>query len=262
MKIRRNTTQLLEAPPADRHAVTDAATDDQPGRAVLMPQITIRVKQGSGKQTVSILKHNHLAAVQMPREDEIVAVLPRRLPNARVVRAQNPNIAIGLWGRIGARDRDRSRAMRNSRDPVVNPLASSADHRVTNPLNADGPVVISPHCQNRGLLAQLTDKAGQLAQLGGAVNQVATQKDRVRFALMHAVNHLPTQSIGTTAAKMNIADVREPAGVTPRRKAFFADVKSEVKPEFQPGDRHGRPPYDAPLHNGVSSRSHAPAATC
>ena len=60
-----------------------------------MAEIAIRVEDRSGKQTVSILKRDHLAAMEMPGQHQVVATLTRSFPDARVVRAQNLKITFG-----------------------------------------------------------------------------------------------------------------------------------------------------------------------
>ena len=60
-----------------------------------MAQITIRVKNRSWEQTVSILERNRLTAMQMPGQNQVVALLTRSFPDARVVCAQDLKITLG-----------------------------------------------------------------------------------------------------------------------------------------------------------------------
>jgi hypothetical protein len=62
---------------------------------MLMAQIAIRVEDCSRKQTISILKRDYLAAVEMPGQHQVVAKVTRGLPDARVVRAQDLKITFG-----------------------------------------------------------------------------------------------------------------------------------------------------------------------
>ncbi len=61
---------------------------------MLMAQVAIRVENRSGKQAVSKLKRNDLTAMEMPGQNQVIAVLTRSFPDARVVRAKNMEITI------------------------------------------------------------------------------------------------------------------------------------------------------------------------
>jgi hypothetical protein len=60
-----------------------------------MAQIAIRVENCPRKQTISILKRNHLATMQVPGQNQVIAVVTRSFPDVRVMRAQNLKIPIG-----------------------------------------------------------------------------------------------------------------------------------------------------------------------
>jgi hypothetical protein len=73
----------------------------------LVAQIAVRVENRPGEQAVAILEGNHLAAVEVAGENQVVAAPPRRLPDVRVVGAQNLNIAPGQGRRVGTGDANR-----------------------------------------------------------------------------------------------------------------------------------------------------------
>ncbi len=224
-----------------------------------MTQIAIRIENRSGKQAVSVLKRNKLTAVKMPRKDEVVATLPHRLPDARVVSAENPNIAIGLRCSLRTGDRYHSGTMRQSSDAIMYPLTSATDYGVSNSIKTDMAVVIPTHRQHRCNFAQPANQITQLAQLGLTIHKVATQKHCIHFASMHRFHHLPTQPVGTPAPKMNIADVHQPTCIVSRRKAFVTDVEGEIQPYFQHAGRQFFSPSDTPRHNCVAGQSPATA---
>ena len=224
-----------------------------------MTQIAVRVENRSGKQAVSKLKRNQLTAVKMPRKNEVVATLTRRLPDTRVVCAENPNIAIGLRCSLRTGDRYHSRTMHHSSDSIMYPLTSATHDCVADSIKTDMAVVISTHREHRCILAQSAHQITQPAQFGRTINQVATQEHCIRSALMHGFNYLPAQLVGTPAPKMNIADVHQPTRIVPRRKTFFADVKGAVPSDFQHAGRQYFSPSDAPMHNWVSRQLPAAA---
>src|SRR5262245_29560877 len=80
---------LSRTPPSDRYQIANAPTHHQPYRSAPVAQITIWIENCSGKQAVSVLKCNHLTTVKMPSQNQVVAMLTRRFPDARVVGAQN-----------------------------------------------------------------------------------------------------------------------------------------------------------------------------
>jgi hypothetical protein len=60
-----------------------------------MAQITIPVENRAGKEAVAILERHHLAAMEMPGQNQVIAMLTCCLPDARVVGAQNLKITLG-----------------------------------------------------------------------------------------------------------------------------------------------------------------------
>jgi hypothetical protein len=59
-----------------------------------MRQKAVRVKDRAGKQAVAIFKGHALATMQMPGQHQVVTLMTRSLPHARIVCAQNSNITI------------------------------------------------------------------------------------------------------------------------------------------------------------------------
>jgi hypothetical protein len=89
-------------PPADRHEVTHTATDYEPCRTTVMIQEAIRVDDCSRIKPVSIFAGDKLAAVQVAGENEVVAGVAGRLPDSRVMPAQDTNIGIDVRRGFGA----------------------------------------------------------------------------------------------------------------------------------------------------------------
>ena len=73
--------------PANRHEVTHATADHEPCRTTAMTQEAIRVEERAREQTVSILAGDQLAAMQVPRQHEVVAGDAGCLPDSRVMGA-------------------------------------------------------------------------------------------------------------------------------------------------------------------------------
>src|SRR5207249_4796128 len=84
---------LPGTPPADRHEIAYAAADHQPRRSGLMAQIAVGVENRTGEQAVAVLEGDYLTAVEVAGQDQVVAATARRLPDARVVCAEDPGIA-------------------------------------------------------------------------------------------------------------------------------------------------------------------------
>ena len=155
---------LPRTPPADRHEIADAATDNQPRRSLLMAEITIGIEDCSGIKTVSILKRHRLATMQVPRQNEVKRPLSRCFPDARIVRAQNLIIALRHRRRVGARNGNQSRTVRNSSRAVVNPLPSAAYDHVLDEIESDLSVVVAAHGKDWRQIAKRTDQIAKFAQ--------------------------------------------------------------------------------------------------
>jgi len=128
-----------------------------------MAQITIRVENRSGKQTVSILERNRLTAMQMPGQNQVIALLTRSFPDARVVRAQNLKITLGQRRRVGAGHGNHSRTMRYSSGAGMNPLSPAAHDRVADSIHTDMSVVVAAHGEDRRCLAERADQIAKFA---------------------------------------------------------------------------------------------------
>jgi hypothetical protein len=107
-----------------------------------------RAASGTRIKTISILKRDYLAAMEMTGQNQVIAEFTSCLPGTRIVCAQNPNITVRHSRRIRARDRDHSTAMPYSNRTAVNPYSAARFHRVANSVHADKPVVVSAHTQD------------------------------------------------------------------------------------------------------------------
>ncbi len=97
-------------PPADRHQIANATAHHQPCRSILMAEITIGVENRPGKQPVSIFESNHLTAMKMPGQNQVIALLTGSFPDARVVRRE-----LEHQHQVQMPRRDRTRQSRENR---------------------------------------------------------------------------------------------------------------------------------------------------
>src|SRR5687768_10477297 len=111
----------------------------------------------------------------MSGEHQVVTRLPRSLPNARIMREQNVNIAVRAGNGIRSGNGDGSRTMRQARSAIMNPLAARTDHSVTDSVKSDAAIMVATHGQHRRHRAQLAYELAQFAQLGRAIQQVAAE---------------------------------------------------------------------------------------
>ena len=92
---------------------------------MLMSQEAIRVEERTGEEAVPILAHDDLATVQVPGQDEVIAAIAARLPDPRVVSAQDFDVRSEGACRARPRDCDGPLVMGHSDGPVVDPLPAA-----------------------------------------------------------------------------------------------------------------------------------------
>ena len=114
-----------------------------------MAQIAIPVKNRAGKKAVSIFQRNHLTAMKMSSQDQVVATLSRSFPYAWVVCAKDSDIAVGQSRRVRTGDGNVTKTMRYQRCAVMNPVASTDDHCFTDSTQTDTVVMISANSKDR-----------------------------------------------------------------------------------------------------------------
>jgi hypothetical protein len=216
---------LPRTPPADRHEITYAATHHQPRRSLLVAQITIRVENRTGTQTVSILERNHLAAVKVPGQNQVIALPTRPFPDARIVRAENSNITFRQSGRIGAGNGDHSRTMPDSHGPSLNPSTPAGGDRVADLIDPDLSVVVAAHGKHRRDLAKRADQIAKRAKFSPAIDQIASQQQNVDFGPARGLDHLPAKMMRTPAPQVEIAHVHQAARIRPDGQPLLADVQ-------------------------------------
>jgi len=106
------------------------------------------VEHRSWEQPLSIFEGDHLTAVEMPREHQVVSLLARSCPDGWVMCAQNSNITFGDGNRIRTGNRNDPRTTCDAHRGLVYPFAPAADHGVTNSMQADGSVMVPAYRQN------------------------------------------------------------------------------------------------------------------
>ena len=148
---------------------------------MLMVEITVRVEKRSGIKSISILERDHLAAVEMPGQDEVEAPLSRGFPNVRIVCAQDLKIAHWQRFRLRARNGNHPRSMRYASGAFMNPLAPAARDRFADSFHTDAPVVVAADSEDRGDFAKRADQLAKRSEFRRPIHQVAAQQNNVHF---------------------------------------------------------------------------------
>jgi hypothetical protein len=198
-----------------------------------MPDVTVWVEHGSGKQTIPIFKRDQLTAMEMSGEHQVIAAFTRSFPDGRVMCAQNSIVALRHRNCIRAGNRNHPRTMRHANRRVLNPITAAAHHCFANSIHAHMAVMVSAYCHNRCVVAKGADQIAQFAQFRRFIDQIAAQEHTVRVGIAHCFDHLPTEVIGAFPPKMNVADIHQATRVIPRRKAFLSNVKGSLKADFE-----------------------------
>jgi hypothetical protein len=130
---------------------------------MLMAEIAKGVENRSGKQPISIFEGNHLTAMEMPGQNQVKATLTGGFPDARIVRTENSNIAIGYRCRVGAGHANDSRTMCYSSGIRMNPFTTAAHYRIANSMQADMAVMVAANSEDRSYHAKRADQIAKLA---------------------------------------------------------------------------------------------------
>lgn len=202
-----------------------------------MTQVAVWIEDRPGKQAVAKLEGDHLAAVEMPGQDQIIAAPPRRLPDAWVVGTQNPTIARWQRRRLRTRDGNGSLPMHNVGAAPMNPLPATTKDRIAHPVHAHSSVVVAAHRKDGRGLSKRADQLAQLSKLRRLVHQVAPKEHDIDRYRAHAFGHLPAKTFRSPRSQMNVAHIHEPARILAVRKPLLADVKSAVQSQGEPTRR-------------------------
>ena len=91
--------------------------------------------------------------MKMPGQDKVIATLSRSLPDARVVCAEDSDIAIGrsCGGRTG--DRNHPKTVLHSGGAIMNPFTSTSHNCLTDSIHTDMFVVVSTNSEDRSEFA-------------------------------------------------------------------------------------------------------------
>ena len=149
---------------------------------MVLTQHAVRIEEDARNETVSIFPGDDLTAVQVAREDQVVAVGAEASPASRVVRADDADVARGRCRGVRTRDRDGALASCEVGGGVLNPLPAGSFHRPPDALHPDPPIVVAADGQNRCAGAERSHKVAQVGQFGGRVDQVAAEEYCVRKA--------------------------------------------------------------------------------
>lgn len=193
-----------------------------------MTQIAVRVKEGSGKQTVPILKRHNLASMQVSGQYQVVTLMACRLPDAWIVSTKDSHVAITLRTRLRAGDGDCSISVFQMSHLSMDPLTVASQHGSTNFVDPDSLIVISCRCEDRCDIAELTHQIAEAIEFGRTINQVASQQHRVRLTLIYGCQRLLTKSFRSPASQMDVADIGHATRILPHRETFFTDMKCEI----------------------------------
>jgi hypothetical protein len=101
--------------------------------------------------------------MEMPGQNQVIAMLTRSFPDARVVRAQNLKIGFGQRRRVGAGHGNHSRTMRYSSGASMNPFTPAANYRVADSIHTDISVVVAADSKDWRYLAERADQIAKLA---------------------------------------------------------------------------------------------------
>jgi hypothetical protein len=93
----------------------------------------------------------------MPGQNQVIAMLARRFPDAGVVGTENLKIALGQRRRVRAGHRNHSGAMRYPSGACMNPFTSAAFHRVANSVQTDTAVVVAADSEDWRYFAERAD---------------------------------------------------------------------------------------------------------
>lgn len=154
--------------------------------------------------------------MQMPGQNQVVAALTRRFPDARIVRAENFNIALGQRGRLGAGDGNHARSVRYLSDASMNPTPAAALDRAANSIDANALVMVAPHGEDWRQFAERGDQIAQLAQFRRPIREIAAQAQQIDGNRARRCEDLLAEHVGAGSPQMDIADIHQPAGVALR----------------------------------------------
>src|SRR5687768_12058890 len=118
-----------------------------------MTEEAIRVEKRAREQAIAVLPADKLAAVQMPGQHEVIAGVAGRLPDARVVGAEDADMSLRVRCGFGSGDHDHPPIVRHAGDTVVYPLPPAAPHSVRHAIETDLVVVVATNREHgRGWL--------------------------------------------------------------------------------------------------------------
>lgn len=140
-----------------------------------------------------MLPGDDLAAMQMSGEHEVIAGVTGRVPDSRVVRAQDADIAINRRRGFRTGQRDHPPPMRHPSDAVMDPTPAAAFHGRANVVHADQPVMVAANGEHGRNVAKRANQLAQPAQLGTTVYEVASEQHRIRVGASRGIQHLTSE---------------------------------------------------------------------
>ena len=198
-----------------------------------MTQEAVRVEKSTREKTVSILAHDDLAAVQVSGQDQVIAAIAARLPDFRVMGAQDLDICSKGACSVRSGDCDNALTMRHSDGPVVDPFPSALLDGAAYAAKPDALVMVAADREDRRKLAKPPDKLAQLTEGGGTVYEVSAEQHDIRPGAGGGVDDVPAQQFGAAASEVDVADIQQAAGVVAPRKSLLADEQRSGQPDLE-----------------------------
>jgi hypothetical protein len=200
---------------------------------MVLAQHTMRIKEDAGKETLPTFAEDDLTAVQVAGKDEVVARGAEAPPPSRVVRTHDANIARHGRAGLGTGDRDAASASCEVRGAVMDPLRARSLHRAPDAVHPYPRIVVAAYGQNGRDAAERRHQFAQMRQLGGRVDEVAAEQDRVWTAVGRGIQDLTVQGVETSWPEMNVTDIEKAARIGGRREALLAHQERALESDLQ-----------------------------
>jgi hypothetical protein len=171
--------------------------------------------------------------MEMSGQDKVVAGVAVRPPDSRVVRAQDADVTVHGWRTVRAGHGDDAALVGNKRRAVVNPVTAASHDGFADARQANAIVVIARDGEHRRDRVEPPDQRAELVEFGATIDQVTAEQHGLRSTSDRGLQDLIEQEIGSTVAKMDVADVQQTAGIGCTRQSLLPDVQRVMKADFE-----------------------------